>query len=164
MRVLWTIMAFLIAVLVGTLLATAASSYYVLVGLEQLGVEIPPDERTAMITHDLMGMGPLYGPVIGIGLLIAFLIAGLIARFMPAVRSTGFVLAGAVAMAAILYFTGQIFDTVIIAGARSQAGYVAQLASGAIAGLVFALLKRPQPPKVKPEAGEPDTPSDIQES
>jgi hypothetical protein len=111
-------------------------------------------ERLDWIVTDLVGMetqaatlpngipSPPYGLITGIALLIAFLTAGVVSRFVG-MRTVVFAVAGAVAIyvfTALRTFTGTVF----VFGARGAMGLGLQMAVGLISGALFALLTRPR--------------------
>jgi cellobiose-specific phosphotransferase system component IIC len=81
--------------------------------------------------------------VTSIALLIAFLIAGALARF-TGFRSIVFGLGGALALFALFTILRTVLGTVGIFGARGATGLAAQMAVGALAGVLFARLTRPR--------------------
>jgi hypothetical protein len=135
-------------------LGSAAHSYFVqeawstAAGLANSAgpVAIPLAERVSWTVHDLFGMlttPPPYGAITTIALLIAFLVAGLVARF-TGLRVIVFAVAGAVAIFVMFTALKMSLGTVGIFGARGTMGLAAQMACGLIAGAVFALLTRPR--------------------
>jgi cellobiose-specific phosphotransferase system component IIC len=76
-------------------------------------------------------------------LLVAFLIAGALARF-TGFRVIVFGIAGALALFVLFMTMRRVLGTVGIFGARGAAGLAAQMTIGAIAGLVFARLTAPR--------------------
>lgn len=100
---------------------------------------IPFTDRIAWAAHDLVGMFVPYSSVTSIALLIAFLIAGALARF-TGYRTIVFGLAGALALFTLFTTLRMVLGTVGIFGARGPLGFAAQMAVGAIAGLLFAKL------------------------
>jgi hypothetical protein len=143
--------AFVVAAVVMVLLGSAAHSYFVqrawagaaghALGTAPAG--IPFAARIAWAAHDLVGMFVLYGSITSIALLIAFLIAGLLARFIG-FRVIVFGVAGALALFALFTIVRAALGTVGIFGARGPAGLAAQMAAGAIAGVLFARLTMPR--------------------
>jgi hypothetical protein len=97
-------------------------------------------ERTSWITHDIIGMAPLYTVLVGIAFLIAFSAAGLLAR-VTGLRAIVFAVAGAVAMLILFMTLKAELGTVGVFGARGTMGLAAQAAVGAFAGLLFAMFK-----------------------
>jgi hypothetical protein len=106
-------------------------------------VALATGERLSWIAHDLVGLEPLYGMLTGIALLIAFLAAGLLARY-TGLRTIVFAVAGAVAIFVLFTVVKMQLGTVGVFGARGLHGLGAQMAVGLVAGLVFALLTRPR--------------------
>jgi len=137
--------AFVSAVLITTVLGSIAHSLFIQQAWLQAagaGAEIPTGERISWITHDLIGLQPLYGGLVAVGLLIAFLASGLLARY-TGLRTIVFAVAGAVAMFTLFTIMRMELGTVGVFGARGTMGIGAQMAAGLIAGLVFAVITTP---------------------
>jgi hypothetical protein len=143
--------AFVVATAVMILLGSSIQSYLIqrdwsaAAGLADgtASVGIPFTDRISWIAHDWVGMFVPYSIVIIIALLIAFLVAGAVARF-TGFRNVVFALAGAAALFT-LYTTLRIeLGTVGFFGARGPIGFAGQMAVGAIAGLLFARLTQPR--------------------
>ena len=151
LRMLRRVVAFVVAVAATVLLGSATSSYFVQrawsgAAGEASGtapVPIPFADRIAWATHDLVGMIVPYCGLTALALLIAFLVAGAVARFSGA-RPLVFALAGAVALFALFTTLRNVLGTVGVFGARGPAGLAAQMAIGAIAGILFARLTGPR--------------------
>ena len=99
-------------------------------------------ERISWITHDLVGLQPLYGGLIAVALLVAFLASGLLARY-TGLRTIVFAVAGAIAMFTMFTIMRMELGTVGVFGARGTMGLAVQMAAGLIAGLVFAIITTP---------------------
>ena len=97
-------------------------------------------KRIAVTGHDLVGMAPTLLPLIAIGLLIAFLVTGLLCRWVPNARFGLYVLAGAIAVLGVHFSLYQVFDITLVAVARTTGGLVTQAAAGALGGYVFVRL------------------------
>ncbi|MEQ1754122.1 MAG: hypothetical protein ABL973_08305 [Micropepsaceae bacterium] len=104
---------------------------------------IPMADRIGWITHDLIGLEPLYGGLIAVALFIAFLVAGLVARF-TGLRAIVFAVAGAIAMFVMFRIMRMELGTVGVFGARSMMGLGAQMMVGFLGGLLFAMISRQQ--------------------
>ena len=98
------IVAFVVALLVMIVAGSASHSLFVQnawsdsVGMaEGAPGALQTGERISWIAHDLIGLEPLYGALTGVALLIAFLAAGLMARY-TGLRPIVFAVAGAVAI------------------------------------------------------------------
>jgi hypothetical protein len=100
---------------------------------------IPFIDRISWAAHDLVGILFPYGALTSIALLVAFLVAGALARF-SGFRVTVFGIAGATALFVLFITMRRVLGTVGIFGARGPAGLAAQMAIGAIAGVLFARL------------------------
>jgi cellobiose-specific phosphotransferase system component IIC len=106
-------------------------------------VSIPFGDRIAWAAHDLIGMIVGYSALTSIALLVAFLIAGALARFSGA-RTLIFGVAGAAAILALFTILRMVLGTVGIFGARGAAGLGGQMLVGFLAGVLFAQLTPPQ--------------------
>jgi hypothetical protein len=107
---------------------------------------LPIGDRIGWIFSDLVGMEanvPPYGALTSIALLIAFLAAGLVARF-TGLRTIVFAVAGAIAIFVLFTALKSAVGTVGVFGARGMVGLSLQMTAGLIAGVVFALLTQPR--------------------
>ena len=138
MLVIRQIVGFVVAVAVTAVGSSFFSSHFVLRGLESLGVDVEFADRFAMYAHDVAGMSLMAGAVAGTGLLIAFPVAALIVRFLPKLRTLGYVLAGVAAMVVALMTMQSVLGMMPMAGARTWGGLAAQGVAGALGGYVFA--------------------------
>lgn len=136
--------AFCGAVLLMAGLGTAVQTQFVLAALEAVGARIAFADRLSMTLDDLAGFAPIYAAVAALGFLVAFLVAGAVARRLKPLRGLIYAVAGAAAIAAALFLMREVFFGVPpIAGARSLAGQVAQILCGALAGALFAWISAP---------------------
>jgi hypothetical protein len=141
------VVAFVVAAGAMVLLGSAASSYFIQRAWSgaaghadaTAAVTIPFADRISWAGHDLVGMFVPYSAVTSIALLLAFLIAGLLAR-LTGFRVFVFGLAGALALFALFTILRSVLGTVGIFGARGPLGLAAQMAVGAIVGVLFARL------------------------
>jgi hypothetical protein len=146
-QILRRIVAFVVAVAVMVVLGSAAHSFLVQhawsVAAGHAGglapAAIPIADRMSWAAHDVAGMIVPYAGLSSIALLIAFLIAGAVARFSGH-RVVVFGLGGAVALFTLFRVLRIILGTVGIFGARGAIGLAAQMAAGLVAGLLFAKL------------------------
>jgi hypothetical protein len=149
--------AFVVAAVAMVLLGSAAHSYFVQQAWSSAAghaygtapAAIPFADRISWAAHDLFGMFLPYCGVTSIALFVAFVIAGALARF-TGFRMIVFGLAGALALFVLFTVMKSVLGTVGIFGARGPAGLAAQMAVGAVAGVLFARLTRtpnlPLPP------------------
>lgn len=144
------VVAFVVAVASMVLLGSAAHSYFVQRAWSAAAghasgtapAAIPFADRISWAAHDLFGMILPYCTLTSIALLIAFLIAGGLARFTGS-RMVVFGFAGASALFALFTIVRWALGTVGIFGARGAGGIAAQMAVGAISGMLFAHLTKP---------------------
>jgi hypothetical protein len=144
-RMLRRVGAFVVAVAAMVVLGSAAHSYFVQRAWSgaagrphgTVPAAIPFADRISWVAHDLFGMILPYSALTAIALLVAFLIAGALARF-SGFRVIVFGLAGALALFALFTIMKSALGTVGVFGARGPAGLAAQMAVGAIAGVLFA--------------------------
>ena len=142
--------AFVVAAIAMVLLGSAAHSYFVQQAWSRAAgqangtapASVPFADRISWAAHDLFGMIVPYCALTSIALLVAFLIAGALAR-LTGYRVIVFGLAGALALFVLFTVMKSLLGTVGIFGARGPAGLAAQMAVGAVAGVLFARLTRP---------------------
>jgi len=145
------IMAFVAAVALMIVAGSASHSFFVqrawanAAGMADGGhpANIPFSDRVGWAAHDLVGMLAGYGAVTSMTLLIAFLLAGRVARFSGR-RTLVFGVAGAVAILVLFKALRMILGTVGIFGARGALGLGGQMLAGLLAGLLFARLTPPR--------------------
>ena len=134
------ILAFVAASLGGYTAAVLAYSQLNLSNLTDLGVAIGLGDRFATFAHDLVSMTSMYLPIMAAALLVAFLFATLVLRWVPHLRTIGYVLAGAVGMLALILFFKVLMGTNPIAVTRTVVGIVSQCLAGAVAGIIYVRL------------------------
>jgi hypothetical protein len=141
------IVAFVVAAALMVVLGSAAHSYFVQVAWSGAAghadgtgpAAIPFADRVSWAAHDLGGMFSSYAGVTSLALLIAFLTAGVIARFSGH-RLIVFSLAGAIALLTLFTVLKAALGTVGVFGARGAIGLAAQMVAGLLAGMLFAQL------------------------
>ena len=142
-RILWRIFAFILSALIAAVLASLFSTQFVIAGLAKAGGNVGMGERLSMTIYDIINMGPMYAIFIFLGLLVAFLVAGLLAHLAKGRRTLIYIVAGGMCFIVMLYLMKAVFFGVpIIGGARSVLGLAFQALAGGIAGYVFARLTR----------------------
>jgi hypothetical protein len=144
------LLALVVAVVVMVVLGSAAHSLMVqqawsdaVMAGEGVPATLPVADRVSWMLHDLIGLQPLYGGLVAVALLVAFLAGTLVARF-TGLRPIVFAVAGAVAIFVLFTALKMALGTVGVFGARGTIGLGLQIAAGLIAGLVFAALSRPR--------------------
>ena len=148
--IIWVLTSYILAVVITCVLASLFQTWFVLVALEDLGAQLSLDIWFHTGLHDLYGLSfggkyVSYGQAILIGFAIALPTAALCHKLVPLPRALIYSLAGATAIAAILFIVKlNFYGLVLFAGTRGIAGFSAQVAAGALGGLVFSslILKR----------------------
>ncbi|MCV2883632.1 hypothetical protein OE749_02820 [Aestuariibacter sp. AA17] len=135
-------------------LASLFHTQFVLHELVKIGTEITFGTRLEMTLSDLSGLLIGYGSVIFIALLSGFLIVDVIKWKLSAIPSWRYVVAGGLSMAMALSLMQPLLGVTLIAGARSDFGFVCQIIAGLCGGWIFILLKnkRRQPPPLQKNA------------
>jgi len=141
-RFVQTLFAWLVATLATYALACFAATQSVVGSLGDMGIPVSLAERLQMSGQDLLGMAGLFLPLIAVGQLLAFLVAGWLGRRSPQRRTVLFILAGAMAMISIHLALQWSFDITLVAVARSPLGLLSQALAGAAAGYLFTQLKK----------------------
>ncbi|MEX0645152.1 MAG: hypothetical protein WD076_07570 [Parvularculaceae bacterium] len=138
MRNFW---AFLAAVATSTILGTLFHTQMVFARLADAGAALPLSVRLQGTVNDLLGLGPLYGAVIALGLAAGFSVAARLKRVLKPLAPIAYPLAGAAVIGLALYLMSVVYYSATpIAGARGVVGFSLQCLAGAIGGLVFAAL------------------------
>ena len=141
-RVLRLLGAFAVAVLATTLVAVVLQTQMVLAALVQVGAVLPLDVWLAATAQDIVGLGPTYGAVIALTLLLALPVGAVVGRMLPSLAPLAYPLAAAAGMATALGLMSVLIGIMPIGGARSTLGFALQCAAGALGGLLFAVLAR----------------------
>ena len=133
---------FVAAVLIAYLFASATASLAVADSLRGMGVDIPPARAAAMILHDLTGMASMFLPMVAFALLVAFMVAALLCRWLSRGRVILYVLAGGTALVSIHLTLHLAFAITPVAIARTGWGLLAQGAAGGLGGATYLYLTR----------------------
>ena len=136
------LISFLVAGLVAYVIAVLFYTQINLNNLTDLGIDISFSDRLAAASHDLLSMTGMYLPIMLVALLVAFSLAAIVIRFLPNLRTLGFVLAGMVGVLALVLFFSSFLGTNPIAVTRSSFGLLSQCGAGGIGGLVYALVSQ----------------------
>lgn len=132
-----TLAAYVAAVLVAYASAAIAHTQSVLASLADMGVTVTAADRLQATFHDLVGMAPLYLPIMATGFAVALPVAAAVIRARPRWRPLGYSLAGGAAVLVIHVVLYQTFSITPIAAARTTAGLTVQALCGALGGWVF---------------------------
>ncbi len=134
MRFVRWIAALFVAAVGTYILAVIANSQFV---MNAHNVPITFSERLNMTAFDVSNMWP-YLIVISVALMLGFLIATLVKRFLRRLSKYAFPVAGAAAIGVTLGLMYTQFQTIPISGARSTMGFISQVVAGGIGGWIFA--------------------------
>ena len=141
-RLGYRLISFLVAGLVSYVIAVLFYTQINLINLTDLGVVISFSDRLGAASHDLISMTGMYLPIMLIALLVAFSLAAIVIRFLPNLRTLGFVVAGIVGVLALVLFFSSFLGTNPIAVTRSSLGLLSQCGAGGMGGLVYALVSQ----------------------
>ena len=138
-----SVRGWLVAVIVGTVLASFISTQRVVSALNDVGGSVGFGDRVSMTGYDVTHFGTLYGVFILLAFLVAFIVGGVLFRMMRLGRGIIYVVAGAVAMLVMLLLMQSVFFGVpIVGGARDGFGLTLQMFAGGVGGYVFHRLTR----------------------
>jgi 4-amino-4-deoxy-L-arabinose transferase-like glycosyltransferase len=140
MKLVKAFFAYLLAVVATTVLGSVAATQFVLADLHTMQVAVPFSVRIETTVHDIVGMGPTFAPIVAGALLVAFLVAALLTRFVPLSDRRWYLVGGFVGLIAALLLIKAVLGGTPIAGARGTLGLVSQGMAGLVGGWVFAKL------------------------
>ncbi len=141
-RLGYRLISFLLAGLVAYVIAVLFYTQINLSNLTDLGIDISFSDRFGAASHDLLSMTGMYLPIMLVALLVAFTLAAIVIRFLPNLRTLGFVVAGIVGVLALVLFFSSFLGTNPIAVTRSSLGLLSQCGAGGMGGLVYALVSQ----------------------
>ena len=141
-RLGYRLISFLLAGLVAYVVAVLFYTQINLSNLTDLGIDISFSDRFGAASHDLLNMTGMYLPIMLVALLVAFSLAAVVIRFLPNLRTIGFVIAGTVGVLALVLFFSSFLGTNPIAVTRSSLGLLSQCGAGGMGGLVYALVSQ----------------------
>ena len=136
--------AWLLAVAIAYVLASITATQSVVSKLTGMGLKVPLSDRLAMTLQDILGMANMFLPMVAFALLMAFMTAALLCRWLARWRLPLYALAGATALVMIHVILHLAFGLTPIAIARSGAGLAIQGLAGAAGGICYILLIRRQ--------------------
>lgn len=134
--------AFLAAVGIAYVLASVMATQSVVASLAGMGVEVGPAGRLTMTLNDIAGMAPMFLPMVAFALLIAFLSAALLCRWLHRWRGPLYLLAGATGVVCIHLGLHLAFGITPVAAARTGVGLLLQGVAGAAGGYSYLTLVR----------------------
>jgi len=139
----WTshLMPLLLALLLAALWGSVMQTQWNLNALTALGLEIPWTDRLRTTWQDLGGFAPVYAGILAAGWLPALALAALLARWLPAARTTLLAAAAGVGMVAAIRTVDAVAPMpVFIDATRHLPGLLAMASGAALGGLLYARL------------------------
>lgn len=135
------LLAFLVAVLLASLLASVFQTQTNLTALQALGAPMPMEVRLGTTCLDLLGFAPTFALLSTLGFIFALPLAAWFVRRLPALRWAIFVLAGALAIWCALALANALAPMpTLIAADRTSLGTLGLMACGSVGALLFGLL------------------------
>ena len=134
------LIAFLLAVVATYLLAATFSTQVILYQVADLGLPISLSVRLDTTLEDLIGMLPMYLPIVAASLFIAIPVSALALRFVSIPRTLGFLIGGAAALWALHTIMFTVFGIHALPATRFNVGMATQALAGAVGGYVYAKL------------------------
>lgn len=140
MKMIRTVLAFIIAVLLTFLLTSIAGTQIVLMDIQSFGLEIPLSDRISATLHDIVGLAPTLSVLIAVALLIAFVVAALGNRFLGGKRSYWYLVAGFTSLPITMILIKLIMGGDLFAAAGTGFGMFIIALCGLSGGDLFARL------------------------
>jgi hypothetical protein len=140
MKILKTILNYLIAVVTAFLLASVAGTQVIVSELQGFGLAVPVSDRLAATLHDIAGLAPTLTILIAVAFLIAFVIAALGSRYVGGRRTYWYLAAGFTSPPAALMLLKFLMGATLFAAARTPAGMLLFALCGMTGGWLFARL------------------------
>ena len=135
---------YLAAVATAYLLASILATQAVVHSLAGMGVAVGLRDRLAMTLQDLAGLADMFLPMVAFALLVAFMAAALLNRWLYRWRDLLYAVAGGAAIVTIHLTLHFAFGITPLAIARSVGGLALQALAGALGGLAYLGLIRRQ--------------------
>jgi hypothetical protein len=108
--------------------------------LVELGLVVTGADRFSAALHDLGAMAPLYLPLLAIDLLLGFLGAAFVLRWVPQIRTLGYLIGGFAAVFVMDSLMSSATTLHMLPVTRTTIGLMSQCLAGAAGGWVFATL------------------------
>ncbi len=136
------VLAYILAVVTAYVAAVLAYTQLNLANVVEMGLPVSLMDRVGAAGHDLIGMASLYLPIIAVALLLAFGFTAVVLRWVPQLRTLGYMLAGFVGIFVVDYALGALLTggTHPLAVTRTTIGLLSQCLAGALGGYVFVLM------------------------
>ncbi|MFU8878514.1 MAG: hypothetical protein ACNA7E_10260 [Wenzhouxiangellaceae bacterium] len=136
--VIRVLLGWVVAVVITVLLGAIVQTQFNLSRLAALGAEVGLGARLTATGHDLIYFTPVFAILVSVAFAVAWPIAALLKRFLPAHRGLLFSLAGGSSIWVMLVVMNQTLPVTAIAASRSLAGSLSLVAVGLLAGLIYS--------------------------
>jgi len=134
--------AWLLAALVTYAISSTLATQSVIASLGRMGVSVPLGQRFSTTIQDLVGMSGMFLPLIAFSLLIAFVVASILSRWLAPRRTALFILAGFTGVLALHVSLEAMLGITPVAAARTVGGLLLQGVGGAAGGWLFVKVIR----------------------
>ncbi|TVS11116.1 MAG: hypothetical protein EA419_08970 [Wenzhouxiangella sp.] len=125
------------AVVAATVLGSMIQTQVNLAAIARIYQPVSFGDRIGTTAFDLVSFGPTWALIVALGFLIAFLVAGGLARRWPRHRVWLFPLAGFVAVVTALLVIDAMLPITLVAAARGVFGQLLLGLAGALGGWVY---------------------------
>ena len=134
--------SFIFSALLALTLSAIVSTQLVLADIVSFGVQVPFSDRLNATLHDIVGLLPMFGPLLAIALLCGFAVAGLVVKYISTRRLTWYCTAGALSFISMILLMKLSLHLTPLAAARNTSGLLALAGCCAVSGAVFHGLTR----------------------
>ena len=132
------LLAWVAAVVVTAVLGSIVQTQFNLARIAALDGPVGLGNRLETTGFDLVSFAPTFAVIVALALLIAFVVAGALARWIGRGRKILFMLAGFAAIAAALAIMSAMLPVTPIGATRSVTGFLTLSLTGAAGGWVYA--------------------------
>ena len=140
MKLIKTMLYFIVAVLATFLLASIVGTQLVLADIQGFGLVVSSADRVAATIHDIAGLATMLPILISVTFLLAFIIAESGRRIMSGRRTYWYMAAGLTSLPAALTLIKTLMGGTVFAAARTGSGMLLIALCGLIGGWLFARL------------------------
>ena len=140
MKLIKTMLYFIVAVLATFLLASIVGTQLVLADIQGFGLVVSSADRVAATIHDIAGLATMLPILISVTFLLAFIIAESGRRITSGKRTFWYMAAGLTSLPASLTLIKTLMGGTVFAAARTGSGMLLIALCGLIGGWLFARL------------------------
>ena len=140
MKLMKTMLYFIVAVLATFLLVSIVGTQLVLADILGFGLVVSSADRVAATIHDIAGLATMLPILISVTFLLAFIIAESGRRIMSGKRTYWYMAAGLTSLPAALTLIKTLMGGTVFAAARTGFGMLLIALCGLIGGWLFARL------------------------